>query len=73
MIKDSKKSLLQDERVVREINQHKWLESEKAGYDIGFENAAEDWINRFSNSWEQNNSGEQRKKSSLKSSARMQR
>jgi len=27
-----------------EILKHKWLESEKAGYDIGFEKALLDWI-----------------------------
>ena len=26
-----------------EILRHKWLESEKAGYDIGFEKALLDW------------------------------
>jgi hypothetical protein len=28
------------------IDRHKWLESEKAGYDIGFERAMFDWILR---------------------------
>jgi hypothetical protein len=27
-----------------EILRHKWIESEKAGYDIGFERALTDWI-----------------------------
>ena len=27
-----------------EILKHKWIESEKAGYDIGFERALTDWI-----------------------------
>ena len=27
-----------------EILKHKWIESEKAGYDIGFEQALTDWI-----------------------------
>lgn len=27
-----------------EIMRHKWIESEKAGYDIGFERALTDWI-----------------------------
>lgn len=30
----------------REIERHKWIESEKAGYDLGDE-AAIDWILRF--------------------------
>lgn len=29
-----------------EINRHKWYESEKAGYDIGWERAATDWLVR---------------------------
>ncbi len=51
MIKAESKKLLQDERVIGEINRHKWFESERAGYDIGFEKAAEDWLNRFSQNW----------------------
>jgi len=27
-----------------EIMRHKWLESEKAGYDVGFEKALLDWL-----------------------------
>lgn len=27
-----------------EINRHKWIESEKAGYDIGFDRAMFEWI-----------------------------
>jgi len=40
--------LLKDPRVVKEIERHKWIESEKAKVDIGFDKAAEDWMNRFS-------------------------
>ena len=29
-----------------EILRHKWIESEKLGYDIGFERALVDWITR---------------------------
>ena len=58
MIKDnSKQTLLKDQRVINEINQHKWYESEKFGYDIGFEKAAEDWIRRFSKTWLEGNGG----------------
>ena len=38
------KELLKDRRVVEEINRHLWIESEKAGYDIGFDKAASDWL-----------------------------
>lgn len=34
-----------------EILRHKWLESEKAGYDIGFENALVDWIMNHRTGW----------------------
>jgi hypothetical protein len=34
-----------------EILKHKWLESEKAGYDIGFERALTDWIIRHRSKW----------------------
>ncbi|NQU11591.1 hypothetical protein HQ590_12420 [bacterium] len=36
-----------------EILRHKWLESEKAGYDIGFERALLDWIVRHRSNWRQ--------------------
>ena len=34
-----------------EILRHKWIESEKAGYDIGFERALTDWIIRHRGKW----------------------
>ncbi len=34
-----------------EILRHKWLESEKAGRDIGFENALIDWIMNHRTGW----------------------
>ena len=34
-----------------EILRHKWIESEKAGYDIGFERALTDWIVRHRSKW----------------------
>jgi len=34
-----------------EILRHKWLESEKAGQDIGFERALLDWIIRHRSGW----------------------
>ncbi len=34
-----------------EILKHKWIESEKAGYDIGFEHALTDWIIRHRSKW----------------------
>jgi hypothetical protein len=34
-----------------EILRHKWLESEKAGKDIGFERALLDWIRQHREEW----------------------
>ena len=34
-----------------EILRHKWLESEKAGCDIGFEKALTDWIMKHRSKW----------------------
>ena len=34
-----------------EILKHKWIESEKAGRDIGFERALTDWILRHRSKW----------------------
>lgn len=34
-----------------EILKHKWLESQKAGYDIGFEQALTDWIVNHRTKW----------------------
>jgi hypothetical protein len=34
-----------------EIMKHKWYESEKAGYDIGFTKALMDWTIKFKTKW----------------------
>ncbi len=34
-----------------EILRHKWIESEKVGYDIGFERALLDWIVKHRANW----------------------
>ncbi len=51
MAKISKDELLKDPRVIEEIKRHLWIESEKAGHDIGFEKAADDWVAKFSAGW----------------------
>ena len=43
--------LLNDKRVIEEIQRHLWIESEKAGYDVGFEKAKEDWFKKFAVAW----------------------
>ena len=34
-----------------EILKHKWIESEKAGHDIGFDRALTDWIVKHRSKW----------------------
>jgi hypothetical protein len=34
-----------------EILRHKWIESEKAGQDIGFEKALLDWVIKYRSAW----------------------
>ncbi len=34
-----------------EIMKHKWYESERAGYDVGFAYALMDWTIRFKTKW----------------------
>lgn len=43
--------LLKDEKVRHEIERFKWIESEKAGYDIGFENASRTWLSQHGENW----------------------
>jgi len=43
--------LLKNKEVIEEIKRHLWLESEKAGHDIGFEKAAEDWLKKYAQAW----------------------
>jgi len=35
----------------KEIEKHKWIESEKAGYDIGEKRAIEDWTRKYAHIW----------------------
>lgn len=35
-----------------EVLKHKWIESEKAHHDVGFEYALVDWIVNYKNSWD---------------------
>ena len=43
-----------------EILKHKWLESEKAGFDIGFESALTDWIVKHRSKWRRSRQSSQR-------------
>lgn len=33
---------------INEIEKYKWIESERAGYDIGRNRAAKEWIDKYS-------------------------
>jgi hypothetical protein len=44
-------ALYNDETKVEEILKHKWIESEKAGYDIGFEKALLSWVCYHRDKW----------------------
>lgn len=47
-----KSSLYQEFLAEREeILKHKWIESEKAGRDVGFEKALLDWIRNHRDDW----------------------
>lgn len=54
--------LLRNKKVIEEINRHKWLESEIAGYDIGFEAAAEDWLKKHAAVWIAYHDGQKKQK-----------
>ena len=51
MGKTRSEKLLKDKRVKDEINRHLWIESEKAGYDIGWDKGSEDWLENYSADW----------------------
>lgn len=38
----------------KEIEKHKWIESEKRGNDIGFESALVDWMDKHRSGWSEN-------------------
>jgi hypothetical protein len=46
-----------------EVNRHKWIESEKVGYDIGFTKALIDWTIKHKSQWVAERRRERRKKS----------
>ena len=58
-----KESLLYKEFLAEreEILRHKWIESEKAGSDIGFEKALLDWIVKHRSAWRSQRQSEHRR------------
>lgn len=51
MAKVNREKLLENPEIIDEINRHLWIESEKAGYDIGFDKAAQDWLDNYAEEW----------------------
>ena len=50
-VKEEGEFMRRVQEVIREIQRHKWLESEKAGRDIGGNRAALDWMKRHYDQW----------------------
>jgi CheY-like chemotaxis protein len=46
-----RKELLKNKEVLEEIHRYKWLQSEMAGADIGFEAAADAWFREHASAW----------------------
>ncbi len=45
------RELLNDKRVIEEINKHLWIESQKSGYSIGIERATDEWLRLYAATW----------------------
>lgn len=45
------KELLKDKRVIEEVHKHLWIESQKAGYNIGLERATDEWLRFYAVGW----------------------
>lgn len=45
------RELLKDKRVTEEIRKHLWIESQKAGYNIGLERATDEWLRFYAAGW----------------------
>ena len=45
------RDLLKDKRVMEEIHRHLWIESQKAGYNIGIERATDEWLQLYAEGW----------------------
>ena len=45
------RELLKDKRVMEEIHKHLWIESQKAGYNIGIERATDEWLRFYAEGW----------------------
>lgn len=60
MDKSEKQKLLENDKVRKEINDYLWIESEKAGHDIGYDRAANEWMQKFAPDWMKANMPEEK-------------
>lgn len=51
MIQVNSQALMKDRRIIQEISRHQWMENERHGRDMNFEEAANDWFLRCSLDW----------------------
>ena len=50
-MKKAETDLLKDSMVREEIERYQWIESEKVGFDIGWQRASEEWVSRYAIAW----------------------
>ncbi len=43
--------LLKNKKVLAEIDRYIWIESEKAGHEISFEQGSAQWLKRYAMAW----------------------
>ena len=55
-----KQKLLENDKVIKEINDYLWIESEKIGHDIGYDHAANEWLQKFAPDWMKANMSEEK-------------
>ena len=51
MLKINSQDLLKDRRIVQEIHRYQWMESQRLGHELTFDQAANDWFQKFSLEW----------------------
>jgi hypothetical protein len=52
--------LLKDAKARQEVERYKWIESEKAGRDIGLERACREWLSKYAAAWRKIHSAHKR-------------
>ena len=70
MLKKADRMLLKDPEVLLEIERFKWIESERAGHDIGIETAANEWLDLYASTWRLYHPSQARTSTTLKKGRR---